>query len=252
MQTAMSRTQSRSGVSIGLQRVREVARKDKHARFTALLHHVTIELLRESFYALKRRPPPGVDGLTWQQYEEGLEDRMADLHGGCIEAATTRSRATGVHSQGRRTNASAGHCGAGGQDRPASGDDAAEPIYEAHFLGFSYGFRPGRGPQSAWMRCGWGSWARKVDWVLDADIHAFFDTIDHGWMLKFIEHRIGDPSDPAADEVAEGRRVEEGKWSKTEEGTPQGRYLTAAGERVPALRRGPVGASMARTHATGK
>ena len=221
---AASRTQSRLDAWIALQRVREVARRDRRARFTALLHHVTVDLLRESFYALKRHAAPGVDGLTWEQYEADLEDRIPDLHRR-VHLGTYRAQPS------RRTFIPK----ADGRMRPlgiAALEDkivqqavvsVLNQIYEVDFLGFSYGFRPGRGPHDALDALWVGLMGKKVNWVLDADIRGFFDAIDHGWLVKFLEHRIAD------------RRVlrliqkwlragvsEDGQWSKTEVGTPQG------------------------------
>jgi group II intron reverse transcriptase/maturase len=201
-----------------------VARRDRRARFTALLHHVTVDLLRESFYALKRRAAPGVDGLTWEQYEADLEERLTDLHRR-VHLDTYRAQPS------RRTFIPK----ADGRMRPlgiASLEDkivqqavvsVLNQIYEVDFLGFSYGFRPGRGPHDALDALWVGLMGKKVNWVLDADIRGFFDAIDHGWLVKFLEHRIAD------------RRVlrliqkwlragvsEDGQWSKSEVGTPQG------------------------------
>ena len=224
MPEAASRTQSRADASIALQRVREVARRDRRARFTALLHHVTVDLLRESFYALKRHAAPGIDGLTWDQYEVDLEDRLTDLHRR-VHMGTYRAQPS------RRTFIPK----ADGRMRPlgiATLEDkivqqaavtVLNQIYEVDFLGFSYGFRPGRGAHDALDALWVGLMGKKVNWVLDADIRGFFDAICHGWLGKFLEHRIAD------------RRVlrliqkwlragvsEDGQWSKTEVGTPQG------------------------------
>src|SRR3954468_19601649 len=221
---AAPRTQSRLGAWIALQRVRGVARRDKRARFTALLHHVTVDLLRESFYALKRHAAPGVDGLTWEQYEADLEDRIPDLHRR-VHLGTYRAQPS------RRSFIPK----AAGRVRPlgiAALEDkivqqavvsVLNQIYEVDFLGFSYGFRPGRGAHDALDALWVGLMGKKVTWVLDADIRGFFDAIDLGWLGKFLEHRIAD------------RRVlrliqkwlragvsEDGQWSKTEVGTPQG------------------------------
>ena len=221
---AASRTQSRLDASIALQRVREVARRDRRARFTALLHHVTVDLLRESFYALRRHAAPGIDGLTWDQYEVDLEDRLTDLHRR-VHMGTYRAQPS------RRTFIPK----ADGRMRPlgiATLEDkivqqaavtVLNQIYEVDFLGFSYGFRPGRGAHDALDALWVGLMGKKVNWVLDADIRGFFDAICHGWSGKFLEHRIAD------------RRIlrlirkwlragvsEDGQWSKTEVGTPQG------------------------------
>ena len=125
--SAAPRTQSRTSASIGLQRVREVARRDRRARFTALLHHVTIDLLRESFYALKRDAAPGVDGLTWQQYEAELEDRLADLHRRVHKGTYRAQPSRRVYiPKSRWPPTPAGHRGPGGQDRPAGRGDGAQ------------------------------------------------------------------------------------------------------------------------------
>src|SRR5215510_6637043 len=223
-QSAAVRTQSRGTASSGLAGVREAAQRSKKERFTALLHHVTIDLLRESFYALKRQAASGVDGVTWAQYEDGLDDRLVTLHG-AVHIGSYRAQPS------RRAYIPK----ADGTKRPlgiAAIEDkivqqavvtVLNAIYEADFLGFSYGFRRGRGPHDALDALWVGLMYKNVNWVLDADIRSFFDTIDHGWMMRFIEHRVGD------------RRIlrlirkwlsagvmEEGVWSQTGAGTPQG------------------------------
>jgi RNA-directed DNA polymerase len=223
-QTTAPRTQSREGASNGLLSVREVARKEKREKFTALLHHVTESLLRDSYYALKRNAAPGVDGVTWKEYETDLEKRLQDLHDR-VHQGTYRAQPS------KRAYIPK----ADGRQRPlgiAALEDkivqqavvtVLNQIYEEDFLGFSYGFRPGRNPHQALDALWVGIMRKKVNWVLDADIRGFFDNLDHGWMMKFIEHRIAD------------RRIlrlirkwlragvsEEGVWSKTEVGTPQG------------------------------
>jgi group II intron reverse transcriptase/maturase len=223
-----SRTQSRTDASSGLDRVRDVARRDKCARFTALLHHVTVDLLRDSFSALKRNAAPGVDGLTWRQYEADLEDRLMDLH-------------ARVHSGTYRVQPSkrAYIPKPDGRLRPlgiAALEDkivqqavvtVLQAVYEADFLGFSYGFRPGRGPHDALDALWVGITIRKVNWVLDADIRGFFDTIDHGWMLKFLEHRIADRRMLRLIRKWLAAGVsEDGRWSKTTAGTPQGAVIS--------------------------
>ena len=161
-QTTARRTQSRRNASSGLLGVREVARKDKRARFTALLHHVTVHLLRDSYYALKRNAAPGVDGTTWKEYERGLEEKLADLHSR-IHRGTYRAQPS------KRAYIPK----ADGRQRPlgiaALEDKIAQQavvtvlnqIYEQDFVGFSYGFRPGAASTMRWMRCGWGSCGRR-------------------------------------------------------------------------------------------
>src|SRR5262249_23784053 len=178
---------------IALQRVREVARRDKRARFTALLHHVTVDLLRESFYALKRHAAPGVDGLTWPQYEADLEDRIPDLHRR-VHLGTYRaqpSRRTFIPKADGRVRP-LGIAAFVAHVVPNAGGSGVNQICEVEFLGFSYGFRPRRGPHDALDALWVGLMGKKVNWVLDADIRGFFDAIDHGWLVKFLEHRIAD------------------------------------------------------------
>ena len=230
-QTAASRTQRRLPIgdaSVGLARVRKVARVDKRARFTALLHHLSVDLLRESFYALKRNAAPGVDGLTWPQYEVNLENQLADLH-------------QRVHQNTYRAQPSkrAYIPKADGKMRPlgiAALEDkivqqavvmVLNQVYEEDFLGFSYGFRPGRSQHDALDALWVGLMGRKVNWVLDADIRGFFDTIDHEWLRKFIAHRIADPRVlRLVSKWLNAGVSEDGKWSQSKVGTPQGAVIS--------------------------
>jgi RNA-directed DNA polymerase len=219
------RTQSRETcASIRLARVQEAARKDKRAKFTALLHHVTVDLLRESFHALKRGAAPGVDGVTWQQYEVGLEDRLANLH---------RRVHTGTYRAQPSKRAYIPK--PDGRPRPlgiAALEDkivqhavvtVLNAIYESDFMGFSYGFRRGRSQHDALDALQVGIMGKKVNWVLDVDIRAFFDTIDHEWMMKFLGHRIADPRMlRLIGKWLKAGVSEDGLWSKTGMGTPQG------------------------------
>jgi group II intron reverse transcriptase/maturase len=201
-----------------------VAREDKRAKFTALLHHVTVEQLRQSFLALKRGAAPGVDGITWQQYQEGLEDRLMDLHRR-VHAGTYRAQPS------KRAYIPK----ADGRMRPlgiAALEDkivqhavvqVLNAVYEEDFLGFSYGFRPGRGQHDALDALWVGLMGRKVNWVLDVDLRTFFDTVDHAWMLKLLGHRIADPR--VLRLIAKWLKAgvsEDGQWSETNVGTPQG------------------------------
>jgi RNA-directed DNA polymerase len=218
------RTQGRTRASSALDRVREVARKDRNARFTALLHHVTVERLRAAFFQLKRKAAAGVDGVTWEQYAEDLENNLQDLHARVYRGAYRPKPSRRVYIPK-----------ADGQQRPlgiAALEDkllqravveVLNAIYETDFLGFSYGFRPGRNQQQALDALVVGILRKKVNWVLDADIQRFFDTIDHEWLMQFLEHRIAD------------RRVlrlilkwlkagvmEDEQWQASKEGSPQG------------------------------
>jgi RNA-directed DNA polymerase len=227
-QTTAGRTQGRKPASRGLWGVREAARRDKTMRFTALLHHITPELLRASYFDLKRHAAPGVDGVTWQHYGGDLEARLADLH-------------ERVHRGTYRAQPSkrAWIPKADGRQRPlgiAALEDkivqqavktVLEQIYEGDFLGFSYGFRPGRGCHNALDALWVGLTERKVNWVLDADIRGFFDAIDHEWLMKFLEHRIADRRILRL--VRKWLRAgvsEDGKWSRTTVGTPQGAVIS--------------------------
>ncbi len=192
-QTAAVRTQSRVAASNGLAGVRQAARQRKGVRFTALLHHITIELLERSYFALKRDSAPGIDGVTWQAYGENLAENLPDLHTR-IHRGSYRAR------PGRRTFIPKPD----GSKRPLSilcledkiVQQAAvyvlEAIYEEDFLGFSYGFRPGRGQHDALDALHAGIYRKRVNWVLDADIQRFFDAMSHTWILRFLRHRIAD------------------------------------------------------------
>ena len=228
LQAATPRTQCRTSVSIGLQGVREAARKEPHVRFTALLHHVTVDLLWESFHALKRQAAPGVDGMTWRQYEEGLGERLFDLH--------ERIHSGTYHAQPSKRSYVPK---ADGKLRPlgiaALEDKIAQQamvtvlnaIYEEDFLGFSYGFRPRRSTHHALDALYVGIKEKSINWVLDADIRSFFDTIEHGWLMKFLEHRIGDRRLLRLIQKWLRAGVCEGSiWSKTEVGTPQGAVVS--------------------------
>ena len=213
---------------MGLLGVREAAKRDKTMRFTALLHHVNPELLRASYFELKRQAAPGVDGMTWQEYGRNLEERLDDLHGrihrGAYRAQPSK-RAWVPKADGRQRPLGI----AALEDKivQQAVKTVLEQIYEEDFLGFSYGFRPGRSCHNALDALWVGIAHRKVNWVLDADICGFFDNIDHEWLLSFMEHRIAD------------RRIlrlirkwlkagvsEDGQWSKTTKGAPQGAVIS--------------------------
>jgi RNA-directed DNA polymerase len=221
-------TLSGERVSLGLSGVRQTARERKQEKFTALLHHMSVALLRESFYVLKKNAAPGVDGVRWHEYEDGLEDRLTDLHGrvhrGAYRAQPSR-RVFIPKPDGRQ--------------RPlgiASLEDKIvqqavvtilNQIYEVDFKGYSYGFRPGRSSHQALDALNVSIQRRRVNYILDADIQGFFDHVSHEWMMKFLEHRVGD------------RRVlrliqkwltagvsEEGEWTASKIGTPQGAVIS--------------------------
>ena len=228
-QAALHRTPSRiKRKSRGLHGVREAARKDSTLKFTALLHHVDEECLTESFFNLKKTAAVEVDGVTWPEYERDLEDNIADLHGrihlGAYRAQPSR-RAWVPKPDGRQ--------------RPlgiASLEDkivqqavlwVLQSIYEQDFLGFSYGFRPGRSQHNALDALSVAITSKRVNWILDADIEGFFDAIDHGWLVKFLEHRIGDRRILRLIQKWLRAGVSEGgEWSKTTVGAPQGSVIS--------------------------
>ncbi len=223
------RTQSRERVSHAIERIRKAATRKPKERLTALLHHITVEALRWSYFSIKKSSAAGVDGVTWHEYGEGLDERLLDLHTR-IHSGAYRA------SPSRRVNIPKSD----GGTRPlgiavledkivqkAVAELILTPIYEVEFLGFSYGFRPRRGAHDALDALAVAIQRRKVNWILDADIRAFFDRIDRDWLVRFLEHRIGD------------RRVirliikwlnagvmENGKWQDNMRGTPQGAVVS--------------------------
>lgn len=227
-ESPVGRTQSRKVASSGLARIRQAAKRDRTERFTALLHHITIARLRYSYYALKRNAVPGVDDVTWRQYGNGLEDRLCDLH-------------DRVHSGRYRAKPSKRIYipKPDGRERPigiAALEDkivqqavrwVLETIWEEDFANFSYGFRPKRSQHNALDALWVAIMQRKVNWVLDADIRGFFDTLDHGWVMKFVERRVADPRMLRL--IRKWLRAgvsEEGQWSQTTVGVPQGAVIS--------------------------
>ena len=219
------RAQHRDGARSALERVREVAERDKVVRFTTLLHHVyNVEHLRAAYYALKRDAAPGVDGATWEPYGQALEANLADLSGRLKRGAY---RAKPV----KRTYIPK----ADGRPRPLgiptledklvqrATAEVLNAIYETDFLGFSYGFRPGRSPHNALDALYAGLLTRKVNWVLDADIRGFFEAINHAWLVKFVEHRIADRRVVRLiQKWLNAGVLEDGVRTWRDEGTPQG------------------------------
>jgi RNA-directed DNA polymerase len=228
-QPASPRTQSRNQVEIsGLDRVRGAARKDGDLKFTALLHHADVEALRRSFFKLKKTAAVGIDGITWHDYGQALEENLIDLHGRIhrgsyrvkpsrrryIDKPDGRKRALGIASLEDKI---VQHAVA----------EILQNVYEVDFLGFSYGFRSGKSQHDGLDALSVGISRKKVNWILDADIEGFFDTINHNWMIGFLERRIGD------------RRVlrlirnwleagvsEDGQVTKASVGTPQGAVIS--------------------------
>jgi len=220
----MQPTQSGERMSQGLDGVRKAAKERKQVRFTSLLHHLNVDLLRDSFYALQRKASPGVDGVTWQEYETGLGDRLIDLHGRVHRGAYRAQPSRRVYIPK-----------ADGRQRPlgiAAVEDKIvqqavvtilNQIYEVDFKGFSYGFRPGRSPHQALDALAVGIQRKKVNWILDADVMGFFDNLSHEWALKFIEHRVADQRIlRLIRKWLKAGVSEDGQWSETDKGTPQG------------------------------
>ena len=227
-QSPAGRTQNRPEALSGLARIRQAASRDGQLRFTNLMHHVTVDLLREAYYALKRNAAPGVDGVTWADYGQELEARLPDLHDR-VQSGRYRAQPS-KRSWIPKPD---------GRQRPlgiASLEDkivqqalvwVLSEIYEQDFLGFSYGFRPGRSPHRALDAVWVGVTRRKVNWVLDVDIRSFFDSIDHGCLLKLLEVRVADRRMLRL--IAKWLRAgvsEDGEWSKTEVGSPQGAVIS--------------------------
>src|SRR5437588_3708120 len=217
-------TQSGKGVSQGLRGVRQAAKERKQEQFTALLHHLKIDLLRDSFYALKRQAAPGVDGVTWKEYESGLEGRLADLHSRVHRGAYRAQPSRRVYipkADGRQRPLGV----AAVEDKLVQQAVATilNQIYEEDFVGFSYGFRPGRSQHQALDALTVALKTKKVNYVLDADIRGFFDHLDHAWMMKFVQHRVADPRMLGLlQKWLQAGVMEEEQWRETEEGTPQG------------------------------
>jgi len=192
-QQSTGRAQSRGTVSQALERIRQAARQRKKERFTALLHHLSVDHLEEAFFELKEDAAPGVDELTWKEYEADhrrqLEDLHARLHRGAYRALPSR-RVYIPKPDGRQRPLAV----AALEDKIIQRATAAvlNAIYEEDFLGFSYGFRPGRGTHDAMDALVVGITSTKVNWILDADIQSFFDTVSQDWLVRFVEHRIGD------------------------------------------------------------
>jgi RNA-directed DNA polymerase len=222
------RTRSRGSASPGLERVRERARVRRKEQFTALLHHVTVDLLRTAYLKLKRDAAPGVDGMTWREYGQDLEVKLLDLHGrvhrGAYRALPSRRKFIQKED---------------GRQRPlgiASLEDkivqravveVLNAIYEQDFLGFSYGFRPGRGQHDALDALAFGIVRTKVSWIVDADVRSFFDSMSHDWLIRFVEHRIGDRRVIRLIQKWLKAGVMDGvEWTSSDTGSPQGSVVS--------------------------
>jgi len=213
-----------SGVSSGLDRVRQVARKDRDVRFTALLHHVTVERLEAAYRAIRPGAAPGIDGVTWNEYGHDLERKLEDLHArihrGAYRASPSR-RVFIPKPDGRLRPLGVATL----EDKVVQRAvvEVLNAIYEDDFAEFSYGFRPGRSPYDALDALSVGITRGKVNYVLDADLRDYFTSLDHSWLLKFLEHRIADKRVlRLIQKWLKAGVVEDGEWAETAEGTPQG------------------------------
>jgi len=219
------RTPSRKDAPSALERVRQAAKQDKQLRFTALLHHIyNLETLRMAYFSLKKEAAPGVDGETWRHYGEELEKNLQDLSERLKRGAYRAKPVRRVYIPK-----------ADGRQRPLgvtaledkivqrAAVEVLNAIYETDFLGFSYGFRPGRSQHQALDALYTGLLTRKVNWVLDLDIKSFFDGLSHEWLVKFVEHRIADRRVVRLiQKWLNAGVLEEGKRIRMEKGTPQG------------------------------
>ena len=192
--TGTVRTQSRGAVSPGAERIRQFAKENPGERLTALLHHITPEALRDAYLALKRDAAPGVDGMTWREYGDGLDERLLDLHGrvhrGAYRATPVRRVEIPKPDGGVRPLGIASL-----EDKivqRAVVDNVLNPIYESEFYGFNYGFRPGRSAHDALDALAYAVERRKVNWIVEVDIRQYFESIDREQLMQFLEMRIGD------------------------------------------------------------
>ena len=223
-QSHTCRAQNRISVPQGLDRVRQAARQRKKERFTALVHHVTIDRLRESFHALKRNAAPGVDGMTWPYYEAGLEEHLQRLHAqvqsGAYRALPVRRKYIPKPDGKQRPLGIAAL-----EDKIVQRAvvEVLNAIYEEDFLGFSYGFRPGRSQHDALDALATAIIRTPVNWILDADIRSFFDSVSQDWLVRFMEHRLGDQRIiRLVRKWLKAGVLEHGELSVSETGTPQG------------------------------
>jgi len=227
-QQSTYRTQCRARVTQALGRVRQVAKANRKERFTALLHHVDIDLLELSFYELKRKAAAGVDGVTWQDYEADLERNLRELHArvhrGAYRAQPSRRQYI-PKPDGRQRPLGIVTL----EDKLLQRAVVAvlNALYEEDFVGFSYGFRPKRSQHDALDALIVGIERKKVNWILDIDIRDFFGTVSHTWLNRFLEHRIGDERVlRLIGKWLKAGVLEEGVLTQSEEGTPQGATIS--------------------------
>jgi RNA-directed DNA polymerase len=227
-QQSTLRAQDRAGVSQALDRIRQAARHNKKERFTTLLHHINPETLRLAFNALKKDAAPGVDGVTWSDYDVDLERKLEALHDR-VHRGTYRPQPSRRVYIPKADGLQRPLAVAAVEDKIVQGAVAMvlSAIYEVDFLGFSYGFRPGRGQHDALDALVVGISSRKVNWILDADIRSFFDTVDQKWMIRFVKHRIGDPRIiRLIQKWMKAGVLEDGEFKASERGTGQGSVIS--------------------------
>ena len=227
-QQSMGRTQGRETVSQALTCVREATKRNKRERFTSLMHHVTPDLLAWAFHQLKPKAAPGVDGVTWEEYAGALDGNIGDLRHRVMRGAyrAKPSRRQYIPKPDGRQRP-LGIAALEDKIVQRAMVEVLNAIYEVNFLGFSYGFRPGRSQHDALDALAYGISYRQVNWVLDADIRAFFDCINHDWMMRFLEHRIGNRR--VLRLIAKWLKagvMEEGTWTEGTVGTPQGAVIS--------------------------
>lgn len=224
--SSRGRTQGRTNLlRRALRWIRQAAEKRKEERFTALWHHIyNVDRLREAYYGINRKGAPGVDRVTWREYGENLEMRLADLSNRLRQGAYRAKPVERAHiPKGDGRTRPIGKPTLEEKIVQRSFAEVVGTVYEADFKGFSYGFRPTRGQHNALDAIAVGIEKRKVNWVLDADIRGFFDAIDHEWMMKFLQHRIGDKRVlNQARQWLKAGVMEDGKLVIRDEGTPQG------------------------------
>jgi RNA-directed DNA polymerase len=248
------RTPSREGASHGLDRVRKTARERKKEKFTALLHHITVDALEEAFFELKKNAAPGVDGLTWEDYESDLGRKLVDLHRqvhrGTYRASPSR-RVYIPKPDGRQRPLAV----AALEDKIVQRATATvlNAIHEEDFLGFSYGFRPERGAHDALDALSVGITRKRVNFILDADIEKFFDSVSQEWLIRFLEHRIGDKRIiRLIQKWLKAGVLEDGVVTTSDRGTGQGSVISPLLAHLPALRVRSLGRPLATAGGRGR
>ena len=236
---SMSRAQKRGIMSQGADRIRQAVKRNPKECLVSLFHHITVPVLSEAFYSLKSDVAAGVDGVTWEMYAEGLGDRLTDLHGrlhrgGAYRAPPVRRVEIPKPDGGKRPLGIATL-----EDKivqKAVTDTILVPIYESEFLGFNYGFRPGRGAHNALDALTVGIERRKINWVLDAGRACILRQREPGLArsVSGIPYR-GQACDSSHIQVVERWCHGRDRWTDTGKGVPQGQWCHRFGERLSAL-----------------